>query len=412
MTVMKFCKFFCGMFLGLMLLVTANQAEAMNPQGYFDFVQSNTPNQIRVRGWAFDRDNVNHKVRIHVYVGGSVGANVPSYEIRADKFRPDVNRAFPGVGDYHGFDSTINVDTSRTGNQAIYIYALNDVGSGTFVELGSKPVNIKTASINRVTNHNPQGRVFQVDSPSNNTLHVKGTAWDDDNPSGTVRVHVYVGGTPGSNVPQYEIRADRANHEFEDTRNIGNSKTGSQTVHVYALNDYGPGTFQEIWTGNVNIKGVEKFDYPLSNTYVCGNNWGTYYSAKGNKHLGIDIKSNSGDDNVYAPASGQVVQTGWNKANGNTITIKHNINGQSIYTFYGHLASISVSRGANVHKGQKIGIVGNTGSSTTGKHLHFAITTQTSAGVWGYGSVSGNIGTKNGYRFYNPHYVVQNNRLP
>lgn len=267
MTVMKFCKFFCGMFLGLMLLVTANQAEAMNPQGHFDFVQSNIPNQIRVRGWAFDRDNVNHKVRIHVYVGGSVGANVPSYEIRADQFRPDVNRAFPGVGDYHGFDSTINVDTSRTGNQAIYIYALNDVGSGTFVELGSKPVSIKTASSNRVTNHNPQGRVFQVDSPSNNTLHVKGTAWDDDNPSGTVRVHVYVGGTPGSNVPQYEIRADRANHEFEDTRNIGNSKTGNQTVHVYALNDYGPGTFQEIWTGNVNIKGEE---YTFRNVNLTG----------------------------------------------------------------------------------------------------------------------------------------------
>ena len=106
----------------------------------------------------------------------------------------------------------------------------------------------------RVVNHNPQGNIIQIDSPSDYTLHVKGRAFDEDNPNGTVRVHVYVGGTPGSDVPQYEILANKNNHEFEDTRNIGNRKTGTQTVHVYALNDFGPGTFQEIWSGNVNIK--------------------------------------------------------------------------------------------------------------------------------------------------------------
>ncbi|MBO6177947.1 MAG: C40 family peptidase [Selenomonadaceae bacterium] len=249
---MKLRKILGGVFLGAMLLTGSSSVNAANPEGYFDLVQSDSPNQIRVKGWAFDRDNVNYKVRIHVYVGGGVGAKVPSYEIKADKYRPDVNRVHQGVGNNHGFDSVIKVDGAWTGNQTIHIYALNDVGSGTFVELGSKTVNIKTN--NRVTNHNPQGQVFQVDSPSDYTLHVKGRAWDDDNPNGTVRVHVYVGGTPGSSVPQYEIRADKANHTFEDTRNIGNSKTGNQTVHIYALNDHGPGTFQEIWSGNVNIK--------------------------------------------------------------------------------------------------------------------------------------------------------------
>ena len=156
----------------------------------------------------------------------------------------------------------------------------------------------------------------------------------------------------------------------------------------------------------------EKFVYPLSDMYVCGNNWGTYYPKKRAKHLGIDVKSRYGDDNVYAPASGHVVQTGYNSDNGNTITIEHNINGQRFYTFYGHLASINVGKGAKVSKGQKIGIVGNTGRSSTGKHLHFAITTQLSSGTYGYGSVNGNVGVKNGYRFYNPYYVIQNNRLP
>ena len=156
----------------------------------------------------------------------------------------------------------------------------------------------------------------------------------------------------------------------------------------------------------------EKISYPLKDVYVCGNNWGTYYSKKGANHLGIDIKSRSGDDNVYAVADGKVVQAGWNSANGNTITLQHSVNGSTFYTFYAHLASIRVSKGTSVTKGQGIGVVGNSGSSTTGKHLHFAITTQCSAGTWGYGSVNGNVGVKNGYKFYNPHYVIENNRLP
>lgn len=156
----------------------------------------------------------------------------------------------------------------------------------------------------------------------------------------------------------------------------------------------------------------EKIGYPLKDVYVCGNNWGTYYSKKGANHLGIDIKSRSGDDNVYASALGYVVQTGYNSDNGNTITIEHNINGKRFYTFYGHLASINIGKGAKVSKGQKIGIVGNTGKSSTGKHLHFAITTQLGSGTYGYGSVNGNVGVKNGYKFYNPHYVIENNKLP
>lgn len=104
-------------------------------------------------------------------------------------------------------------------------------------------------------NHNPQGNVQIAESTQPNTLHVKGTAFDQDNPGGSTRLHVYVGGTPGSNVPQYEIRTNGSNHVFDDTRSIDGNYSGNQLVHIYALNDYGSGENVEIWKGYVNIQG-------------------------------------------------------------------------------------------------------------------------------------------------------------
>lgn len=114
---------------------------AYNPEGNFDSVVSNNDYQITVKGWAFDRDDVNKQLEIHVYVGGGAGSGVKSYSILANKHRPDVNQAFPGVGDYHGFENTINVD--RTGNQPVYVYAINIGGGKDNPELGHKTVAIK-----------------------------------------------------------------------------------------------------------------------------------------------------------------------------------------------------------------------------------------------------------------------------
>lgn len=168
-------------------------------------------------------------------------------------------------------------------------------------------------------------------------------------------------------------------------------------------------------TNNNNNVNSSSFQWPVSNSYVCGNNWSTYYSAKGKDHLGVDIKSSRGDSAIYAAGSGVVANTGWNSANGNTITIKHMISGKTVYSFYAHLSSINVSKGQTVSKGQKIGVIGNTGNSSTGTHLHFAFTTQCSTGTWGYGtrfSDGRNAAYYSGYTFYNPSYIISNGRLP
>lgn len=111
-----------------------------NPQGYVDSVTSASSGKITVRGWAFDRDSLGSNLQIHVYVGGPAGSGAPAYAITANAYRPDVNNVYKGVGNYHGYNSTISV--SRTGTQTVYIYAINVGGGNTNPLLGTKTVNI------------------------------------------------------------------------------------------------------------------------------------------------------------------------------------------------------------------------------------------------------------------------------
>ena len=111
-----------------------NTPISYNPEGHLDGVNSPEAGKLHVAGWAFDRDDVNASLGIHIYVGGTfVG------EISAWKGRADVNGSFPGVGDYHGFEETI--DIWQSGTQNVEVYALN-VGGGTNILIGSATVNI------------------------------------------------------------------------------------------------------------------------------------------------------------------------------------------------------------------------------------------------------------------------------
>jgi len=155
----------------------------------------------------------------------------------------------------------------------------------------------------------------------------------------------------------------------------------------------------------------------MTNAYVCGNNWLEYYSARPGRpyHVGLDLASRSGDANVYAAASGKVTATGTNSANGKYVIISHSLSGKTVYSFYCHLNNISVAQGSNVDAGTKIGVYGNTGSASGGKHLHFAIADklQSDGSYVGYGTTSsGNTSTYGGTTFYNPTYVIQNQKLP
>lgn len=84
-------------------------------------------------------------------------------------------------------------------------------------------------------------------------------------------------------------------------------------------------------------------------------------------HKGVDISTRAGVP-VAAANAGAVALASENfNVTGKTVVIDH---GQGMVSCYYHLATILVSEGEKVAKGQNIGLVGSTGWST-GPHLHF-----------------------------------------
>ena len=102
---------------------------------------------------------------------------------------------------------------------------------------------------------------------------------------------------------------------------------------------------------------------------VGGGKISDYFGGYRN-HKGLDIAAPYGTP-VYAAESGTVTETGtgWNGGYGNAVAIYHE---DGNVTYYAHMSSIAINYGDYVVKGQIIGYVGSTGSST-GNHLHFEV---------------------------------------
>ena len=73
---------------------------------------------------------------------------------------------------------------------------------------------------------------------------------------------------------------------------------------------------------------------------------------------------------IKAAAEGNVVFAGWTTETGYVVIIDHPYN---IITVYKHNASLNVRQGDAIAPGQVIAVVGNTGTMTTGPHLHFEL---------------------------------------
>ena len=92
-------------------------------------------------------------------------------------------------------------------------------------------------------------------------------------------------------------------------------------------------------------------------------------------HQGIDIKTKS-DDVLATEDKGKVVKASdnVNTGGGKTVVVEYDRgDGTKTQCVYMHLSSISVKVGDTVNAGQKLGVSGNTGTRTTGEHLHFGV---------------------------------------
>lgn len=86
-------------------------------------------------------------------------------------------------------------------------------------------------------------------------------------------------------------------------------------------------------------------------------------------HSGTDFAASKPCMPVYSSADGRIVDASKMNGYGNVITISH---AGHFKTRYAHLSKMLVKKGDHVIRGQKIGIEGNTGNSTS-PHLHFEV---------------------------------------
>ena len=92
-----------------------------------------------------------------------------------------------------------------------------------------------------------------------------------------------------------------------------------------------------------------------------------YSPAQG--HFGLDIAAKLGSL-VCASADGYIVFSGWTHDDGYQIIISHN---GGFLTFYKHNESLLKSTNAFVKRGEPIALLGNSGQTSSGPHVHFEI---------------------------------------
>jgi murein DD-endopeptidase MepM/ murein hydrolase activator NlpD len=92
------------------------------------------------------------------------------------------------------------------------------------------------------------------------------------------------------------------------------------------------------------------------------------FSGEGAFHRGVDISSEIGT-RIIAPADGAIMFADVMNGYGRAVMVDH---GNGISTLYGHLSAFAVGQGQQVHRGDTIGYVGQSGRST-GPHLHYEV---------------------------------------
>lgn len=92
-------------------------------------------------------------------------------------------------------------------------------------------------------------------------------------------------------------------------------------------------------------------------------------------HTGIDIRC-KGDAVLATEKGGKVIAVNGkgNTPGGKSVTVEYaRPDGSKMQCTYMHLGDISVKVGDTVQAGQRLGTSGNTGTRTTGEHLHFGV---------------------------------------
>ena len=151
----------------------------------------------------------------------------------------------------------------------------------------------------------------------------------------------------------------------EDTKSVGRASTSSPDKQAASQK------------GNGQYSFPVKRDEFLFVTSPFGMRQDPMDKSKQQMHKGIDIRAKH-DDVLATENGGKVVAVNHNAntGGGKSVTVEYaRSDGSKVQTTYMHLDSIAVKEGDEVKAGQKLGGSGNTGTRTTGEHLHFGVKT-------------------------------------
>ena len=115
-----------------------------------------------------------------------------------------------------------------------------------------------------------------------------------------------------------------------------------------------------------NEKDLHRVEFPLLQP-VEG--FVTQGYETGEFHYGIDFAGKQGAP-VLAAADGNVVFAGWTYDNGFMLILSHEA---GLMTVYKHNKALLKYTGASVKRGDIIALLGNTGITSSGPHLHFEV---------------------------------------
>ena len=214
------------------------------PVNNLDAVTVSQAGRVRVQGWAFDPNDTNVQIPLHVYVAG---VNTP---ITANTSRVDVGAAF-GIGAQHGFDVEI---AAPGGPVQVCVYAINAAGPGANVQSGCRSVTLPTGS--------PFGSLDGA-TTSPGSITVGGWSIDPDVTASTP-VHIYVDGRFATATAANGARPDvgavyplyGASHGFSVSVA---ASTGNHQVCVYSIDIAGSGSNSTLGCRAVTVRSPDPF---------------------------------------------------------------------------------------------------------------------------------------------------------
>lgn len=252
--------------------------------------------QIWLNGWTFDRDDWTSAVTIEVYIGGeSVGAYTANLE------RTDVGTAYPGAGNYHGFDLTIG--TSKTGTQRVEIWAKSIGGDGKIL-LGANDVYIEPSDSSapvfqsvKVVEMDAYGYFVECEvTDDSGIVRVMCPTWTENNGQDDLAANwentECVKATLNDGVYSFRVNVSEHNNEY-----------GDYYTHLYAYDTSGNSSVYHLLVTVTNEKmpkRIARYGDSLYSVYEDGLSWdGAVSFAKSMGSNLVSINDNKENDVVY-----------------------------------------------------------------------------------------------------------------